>query len=306
MEQARHFLESSTIHGLYHISSSRKCSRLFWIVIVIGGFTGAAYQIWASFNNWNLSPIVTTIETRPISELKLPNITVCPPKVSFLNLNYDFKASKNVALHNTTRTTLIDAFLDLFQDTYFKEKMRTLNKIHDSDRYYNWYHGFTKLQYPVYLGTSNFLSYPIDTTTTSGNISTQYFGEKFNIDKIDLNMDIIISIKVPEVARYVDNILLMINMEKMPLFGFPDSQKISLNRKDLAANITPYKVNITASNNYAYVFLLRRIISKEDISSVEQNQMPGLRLTWSYQPEIDNISKYIQDDDISINKEFIR
>ena len=34
--------------------------------------------------------------------------------------------------------------------------------------------------------------------------------------------------------------------------------------------------------------------------------MPGLRLTWSYQPEIDNISKYIQDDDISINKEFIR
>ena len=67
--------------------------------------------------------------------------------------------------------------------------------------------------------------------------------------------------------------------------------------------------NITLTEtpcNYAYVFWLQQIISKEDINSVEQNQMPGLRLTWSYQPEIDNISKYIQDDDISINKEFIR
>ena len=40
MEEARQFLESSTIHGLYYISTSKKWARIFWIVVSFVGFTG--------------------------------------------------------------------------------------------------------------------------------------------------------------------------------------------------------------------------------------------------------------------------
>ena len=34
MEGVRAFLESSTIHGLTYISTTKKCARLFWILVV--------------------------------------------------------------------------------------------------------------------------------------------------------------------------------------------------------------------------------------------------------------------------------
>ena len=80
MDHVKEFLDNSTIHGLSFISSTRRWSRLFWILVVIGGFSGAGYMIYTSFHNWGQSPISTTIETLPISELTLPNVTVCPPK----------------------------------------------------------------------------------------------------------------------------------------------------------------------------------------------------------------------------------
>ena len=36
MESIRNFLESSTIHGLSYISTTRKYVRVFWILVVIG------------------------------------------------------------------------------------------------------------------------------------------------------------------------------------------------------------------------------------------------------------------------------
>ena len=87
MEHVKTFLDTSTIHGLSWISGTKSWLRLFWILVVIGGFSGAGYLIYTSFNNWEQSPISTTIETLPISRIIFPNITVCPPKQLFLNLN---------------------------------------------------------------------------------------------------------------------------------------------------------------------------------------------------------------------------
>ena len=70
MDHVKKFLESSTIHGMSWISSSRNISRGFWIVVVFLGFSGAGYLIHESFNNWEQSPISTTEEILPISEIK--------------------------------------------------------------------------------------------------------------------------------------------------------------------------------------------------------------------------------------------
>ena len=146
MEHVKEFLDNSTIHGLSFISSTRRWSRWFWILIVIGGFSGAGYIIYTSFYNWGQSPITTTIETLPISELTLPNVTVCPPENSLLNMNYDIVHSEEMKLDNDTRHELFDFALDVVQDEFFHETMRNLSKVKDPDRYYNWYHGYTALR----------------------------------------------------------------------------------------------------------------------------------------------------------------
>ena len=150
MEYFKTFLDSSTIHGLNYISSSRKWSRLFWIFVVIGGFSSAAYLIYESFANWKQSPISTTIETLPISQITFPNVTVCPPKNSFLNLNYDILQSEKVKINKEMKDKMIETTLVTIQDHFFKEMMANLSKIVDPDRYYNWYHGYTEIKYPYY------------------------------------------------------------------------------------------------------------------------------------------------------------
>ena len=103
MEKLNTFLESSTIHGLSYIAAGRKYVRLFWILVVIGGFSGAGVIIYQSFQSWADSPVTTTIETQPISEITFPKVTVCPPKNTYTDLNYDLMMTENMTVDNDTR-----------------------------------------------------------------------------------------------------------------------------------------------------------------------------------------------------------
>ena len=98
MEGIKTFLESSTVHGLSYISTTRKHARLFWILTVLAGFSTAGYLIQQSFQSWAQSPVSTTVETLPISEITFPKITVCPPRNTFTDLNYDLMLVENVSL----------------------------------------------------------------------------------------------------------------------------------------------------------------------------------------------------------------
>merc|ERR1711923_207682 len=100
MEDVKTYFESSTIHGLNYIQIGKKYIRLFWVLVVIGGFTGAGVMIYNSFQSWADSPIKTTIETLPITEIIFPKVTVCPPKNSYTDLNYDLMMTENMTLDN--------------------------------------------------------------------------------------------------------------------------------------------------------------------------------------------------------------
>ena len=106
MENIRNFLESSTIHGLTYISTTGKYARLFWFIVVTAGFIGAGIIIYESFNDWGESPVKTTIETLPISEITFPKVTVCPPRNTFTDLNHDLKLTMNMTLDKETRNAL--------------------------------------------------------------------------------------------------------------------------------------------------------------------------------------------------------
>ena len=82
MDGILEFLETSTIHGLAYISTTRnRLINLVWIVIVLFGFFSAGFIIHIAFLDWENSPIETYVETFPIYDVHFPKIVVCPPKV---------------------------------------------------------------------------------------------------------------------------------------------------------------------------------------------------------------------------------
>ena len=118
MEYFRKFLEASTIHGLVYISTTRKYVRLFWIFVVIAGFLSSGVIIYQSFQSWEESPITTTIETIPSKKLTFPKVSVCPPKNTLTDLNYDLDVIRNLTLDSDTRKKLANYAAELIFDHF--------------------------------------------------------------------------------------------------------------------------------------------------------------------------------------------
>ena len=305
VKELKQFFEQSTIHGLYHISTVRRWPRLLWILIVIGGFCGAGYLINESFDNWKQSPISTTIETLPISQITFPNVTVCPPKESFLNLNYDLKQSEKVKLDNHKKEKLVVDSLNILQKHYYNEIMKNLSKVVDYDRYYNWYHGYTRLKFPYFKRTSDQLRFDVSTSATSGNMSTQYFAEKFNADKVDGNIYVGIDVYLPNNVKNNKNVTIMleINKKAMKELIYPDREKIR--SPDFYDDLTHYSKNITAPDpklGFYSIFLYRKV-SQDVIRKMENDTMPGFRFTWKYNLQIEPVARYAGD---ATTKEFVK
>ena len=87
-------------------------------------------------------------------------------------------------LDDDTRRELSDYAIDIIQDEFHKEMMTNLSKLEYPERYYNWYHGFTKLEYPYYNDDSRIqqLIYYVQTSAVSGAIATPYFGTKLKME----------------------------------------------------------------------------------------------------------------------------
>ena len=284
MEHLKTFLDTSTIHGLSWIVSTKRLSRLFWILTVIGGFTGAIYIIYESFSNWGKNPVTTTIETMPISEITFPNVTVCPPKSSFLNLNYDILQSEKVELNIEARKELLDYAFDVIQDEFYNEMMTNQSKVQYTDRYYNWYHGLTSISY-VYHENKQ-LKYSITTTATSGNITTQSFGEKIEADKLEPNIDINIVFYSPTNVIKDRNITLKFDIDKI---SFLDNENFYFTAAggDVDADITIIKQNITAPLYTFYYMSLDRNVYQRDIVNSGLKKTPGFKITWKYNKKVD-------------------
>merc|ERR1712067_164550 len=109
------FLESSTIHGLVHISTAKsKTARTTWVAIVVACFAYAIYMINNSYEEWQESPVSTTITTHPITELEFPTVTVCPPRGSNTALNHLLEKVKDVNFTKEERQELLDISKEVF------------------------------------------------------------------------------------------------------------------------------------------------------------------------------------------------
>ena len=281
------FLESSTIHGLNFISRPGKLLKSFWILVVIGGFTGAGFMIYQSLENWADSPVKTTVETLPITDITLPKVTVCPPKNTFTNLNYDLMMLKNVTMDNDTKNELIEYAVGTIQDHVYNDIISNFSELQEENRYFNWYSGYTEIRLP-YWGiypnpkcgdkscAEHRLRHLINTFATSGTISTQYYKDSFDPYKIEKALHYSINI-LPPIQR--NNTSLHINIEKNLVQGVDrfydkfENPVTTLNR--------------TITNPYPsymkwYNINLKRKISEDNIKDIKMDVMPGFRFSWHY------------------------
>ena len=148
MEVVWTYIQNASISGLNHIrESTTKLANLFWITIVLMGFLISIVMIHESFIEWSNNPVLTTVETRPISEIKLPKVTVCPPKNTFTDLNYDLmKVAEKVTLTDDKRKEIFYELVEIIEeDDSFIDNMYQIN---EENRFYNWYHRYTAIYHP--------------------------------------------------------------------------------------------------------------------------------------------------------------
>ena len=306
MECVKEFMDTSTIHGLSRISSTKRFARFFWILIVIVGLFGAGCLIYESWYNWGQSPITTTIENLPISKITFPNVTVCPPKNLFLNLHHDIEKSENVKLDTNTRKEFFELALDEIQDEFYKEIMTNLSKLEDPDRYYNWYHGYTQIKYPQIKNLKHLYFY-VSTSATSGNISTQYFDERFDAEKVDGNLYVNMNVYYPSSVRADQNTTIMFNINKKTMKEFSDDDLFYMDVFGgyVDAELTHLTKKITAPDEKLgrYYMRMNREVSADDISHMDLDMMPGFRLTWNYNKHVEAENTYSKSDR---TKEFVR
>ena len=247
-------------------------------------------MIHQSFQSWDESPISTNVDTLPISELKFPKVTVCPPKNSFTNLNYDLEIIGNKSVNGDLRDELIKFAFDEVHDPYFRSMMANLSLFHEENRFYNWYHGYTKINCPWYVVDNSepffsqfYLYYNFFTTLPSGSFSTPFFGSKFNKKKV-INTKSTINIYVPYSVAHGEKDFILFSKKNYTgdsgLFLF---------------EVNNFTRDYMKSPNYGYT----NYFSHEDydVSYYDRQHlevMPGFKLDWSFNvvvPLIDGFSE---------------
>ena len=283
MEGVRTFLETSTIHGLSYISTTKRLERLAWILIVIGGFTGAGVIIYQSFQSWDESPITTTIESLPIADINFPKITVCPPKNTYTALNYDLMMNVNLTLDNEIRDELENYALELLNFQLSDNVLKNTEMLHDDDRYYNWYHGFTKMQIPYSNYNGKDIYYRVYTSALNGNISTHLFNKKFDPEMVDTNVFYAVSHQIPDNIINNENVSLHVEIRKESLKDLSDADSydsfifdhlIDPDIKNISESYTPPETNKKVR--------ITRNVASEDLKKQDLHIMPGFEFNWYY------------------------
>ena len=283
MESVRTFLEASTIHGLNYISTTKKYARLFWVLVVVAGFSTAGYMIQTSFKDWAANPIRTTLETMPISEIKLPKVTVCPPVNTYTDLNHALMMAENATL----TTEIQDKLINYTEKVIYNEHvyMDDFEIIHEDDRFYNWYHGYSNIFRPITDG--NVFKYILETTATSGSVNTQYFGEQYQSHLVKMNVEYHVNVYPPVSVRNNPDVTLHFKLEKVSMTGMSvgwDNVVVEGDNLDAGLSSVTYDFNPPAKEgeDKRWIALTRKFITEEDLKTMDIEAMPGFKLSWYY------------------------
>ena len=126
------------------------------------------------------------------------------------------------------------------------------------------------------------LRYDVNTAATSGTISTQYFGHKFEKDKIERDLKYVVRIHPPKKYKKNKNITLYIDIENNLL------QKYEKFYSSFSSTDTDTKLSRAISPPVYKWYALQRKMSEDGASDLQVDLMPGFRLTWHYNKNSDS------------------
>ena len=194
----KEYFDVSSIHGLGHINSQRWFGKIFWFLVVLGGFVVAGILLQQSFEDWRDNPISTVIETEPILKSKFPDFVVCPPKNTFTNLNLDLMNAEKITLNNEMRESLINLTTEMILDEEFFDVYENENEVFLTNKFKNWYTGFLSAT----LSTAQVVE--VSTSSEAGLFSSPFYGDSvFRADKFHIQADYAIRINPPKnISRY--------------------------------------------------------------------------------------------------------
>ena len=207
------FFETSTIHGLVHISSSNNILiKFIWTIIVIACFMTAGILIKGAFNSWDESPVASSVETFPVEDLNFPEVTICPPLGSNTALNYDLVQAANATLDKQARDELIDAAHNFLIGVCVDENIKYVTE----EDIRNTYKGMRNQDLIKYDWCGDFcgtiLTYKVKETGYKGMIQTPRFGMSYDPEKykiqIEYNFDIVIQ------KHWKGNITLVMDLQQ--------------------------------------------------------------------------------------------
>ena len=314
MEVVWTYIQNASISGLNHIrESTTKLAKLFWITIVLMGFLISIVMIHESFIEWSNNPVLTTVETRPISEIKLPKVTVCPPKNTFTDLNYDLiKVAEKVTLTDDKRKEIFYELVEIIEeDDSFIDNMYQIN---EENRFYNWYHRYTLMYHPkedksefIYSDNNDVKVQQIYTYATSGVITSKHYGKPFQPENLETNFRYEFYLFAPENtlsnSNYT-NVTVHTKIEWEPIMiklGRESWDDAYLQGAGMLEKFKPFASaslfpnDLTdwedwSTNEFQWTAEISRKLSLEEMSNLkndlEVEKMPGFRFSWWYSEDV--------------------
>ena len=281
LDELNQFLSSSTIHGLAHIPASKRLWRLFWIVIVSAGFTVSSLLIWMSFSGWRESPISTTIAIQPITELRFPNITVCPPRNTATVLNHHLELARELSITNQTREELREYFYQNLLEIGYDEMIRNLSLHLERDGLRNWYLGLSTIVLPYFNTDQGKMGYVFRTVATSGEVSTPLYGEPWNISSFDtaFYFQVILFRPWKDKTRPIS---IVFQLEQDSLTELTGVDEMGSNAWMFHKDETNITMEGSMVNRNYYYIDLKRLISEEEAAKIKRDKMPGMKVSWHY------------------------
>ena len=199
MEGIKEFLSSSTIHGLVYVANTGRLTRILWILVVSIGFTCAGVIIQKSFSSWAVSPVTTTLESHPLTDLAFPSVTVCPPRDSFTSLNRDLsRLAENFTIDPPTKNALIADLPSVIFDSDFNETFSTFSRA--TNLSLGWYLGYTSIAFISRPLGHQPLPVVYQSSALAETVSSPFFEEPFDIETFEKNMLFRIEIYKPKKA----------------------------------------------------------------------------------------------------------
>ena len=193
--------------------------------------------------------------------------------------------TENMTMTEKMRDEMFKYALEVINEDSFSENNWT--KLHEKDRFYNWYHGYTKIQSPDYGSTFGREKIFIPTWATSGVVTTQHYGEQFKPDLVERKLDYGVNVYPPESVCDNENVTLHFKLEKVSMTGLARLSKDTVwmsKLGDLDADQTTVYTNFTPPGNkdgFRYMRLWRDVCS-DDVETQKRDVMPGVRFTWWY------------------------